>query len=145
MLSGMPRGFTLVELLLVITLMTLGTAIALPRLARAAGETDLHQEAARMVTALGEARATAIRLGVPARLTLGDSTYAVDATIAGTVTRVWQMPGPAFRGIVITGAGAPLAFAPSGLAMGAANRTVHLSQGAAERTVVISRLGRLTW
>jgi Tfp pilus assembly protein FimT len=139
------RGLTLAELLLVCVLLALLSGIATPRLLAVINGAALHAESATLVTALDAARGAAVRLGTVTRLTLADSAYRVDATVAGEPVVAWRGSGAAQRGLHLTGAGQPILFAPSGIAMGAANRTLVISRGAASRRVIISRLGRLTW
>ncbi len=139
------RGLTLVELLLVCVLLGLLSGIATPRLVALLDAAAVHAETATLVSALDAARGAAMRLGVVARLTLADSGYLVEATIATESVVAWRDGGPARHGVHLANAGQPMLFGPSGVAMGAANRTIVLSKGSASRQVVISRLGRLTW
>lgn len=139
------RGLTLPELLLVLVLLALGAGLALPRVMMALDAGLVRAEAAAVVTALDTARGAAMRLGAVARLTLADSGYQVVVQAPGGTTVVWRGSGAAARGVHLTGAGQPILFGPSGVAMGAANRTVQLARGAVTRRVVVSRLGRLTW
>ena len=105
----------------------------------------VHAETGSIVSALDAARGAALRLGTVTRLTLSDSGYQVEATVARDDLTAWRGAGPAHRGVHLAGAGRPILFAPSGIAMGASNRTLILSKGAVSRRVVVSRLGRLTW
>lgn len=139
------RGLTLVELLLVLVLLAIFSAIATPRVLGILDLGSVHAETASIVSALDAARGAALRLGAVTRLTLADSGYQVDANVAEESVTAWRASGPLQRGVHLSGAGQPILFAPSGIAMGAANRTLLLSKGAASRRVVVSRLGRLTW
>lgn len=139
------RGLTLVELLLVCVLLGLLSGIATPRLVTLLDASALHAETATLVSALDAARGAAMRLGVVSRLSLADSGYLVEAIIGSEPVVAWRDPGPARHGVQLANAGQPILFAPSGIAMGVANRTIVLSKGSATRQLVISRLGRLTW
>ena len=139
------RGLTLVELLLVLVLLATFTGIATPRVLGLLDTAAVRAETASVVSALDAARGAAIRLGAVARLTLADSGYQVDAVVAGEAVAAWHAGGPWQHGVRLSGAGQPILFAPSGIAMGAANRTLVLSKGAVSQRVVVSRLGRLTW
>lgn len=136
----MPRGTTLLELLLVVSCITLLTLIAAPRVSGILGDLALRQEAATLVGALDQARLAAIQRSDVATLTLSDSSYRVSVD---TVV-IWQHAGPATRGMMLSGAGAPIQFGAAGVAIGVANRTFTLARGARSRRVVISRLGRIT-
>lgn len=139
------RGITLVELLLVLILLAILAGIAAPRVLGVLDRSTVHAETARVVSALDAARGTALRLGTVTRLTLADSGYRVDTRVAGEDVLAWRATGPRQRGVRLTGVGQPILFAPSGIAMGASNRTLLLSKGAVSHRVVVSRLGRLTW
>ena len=139
------RGVTLVELLLVVVLLAILAGIAAPRVLGVLDRSSVQAETASVVSALDAARGAALRLGAVSRVTLTDSGYRVDTRVAGEDVLAWRAIGPRQRGVRLTGVGQPILFAPSGIAMGASNRTLLLSKGAVSRRVVVSRLGRLTW
>lgn len=144
--ASMPRtGTTLLELALVIVILGILAAIAVPRITLIADEAAVRHQAHRLVGALDAARGAGIRLGTPAGLTVGTARLTVAASVGGVPTTVWDAPGPTDEGVSVSGAGAPIMFGPAGLAVGASNRTIVLSRGAASRRVVISRLGRITY
>ncbi len=140
----MRRGYSIIELLAVVTLLGLATLIAVPRLAAISDDMAVRQEAARLVAAFDAARGTARRLDAPAALALTDSSFVIECTLDSVPVVEWHAIGPAAQGVRIDGAGAPIAFSPDGVAMGVANRTITLSRGNASHRVVISRLGRIT-
>jgi prepilin-type N-terminal cleavage/methylation domain-containing protein len=140
----MRRGVTLPELLIAVVLLGLLTLIAIPRLVAVMGATALRHEASLLVTALDVARTAAMRLGTPTTLSVTEERYLVEGGVPGDSSAPWQREGPAARGVTVSGAGAPIRFGPSGIALGVANRTFTLSRGGASRRVVISRLGRIT-
>ncbi len=59
------RGFTLVELLVVLTIVALAASLVAPPLGRALGVGQLRSETGDIVTALREARSDAILRGMP--------------------------------------------------------------------------------
>lgn len=136
----MSRGTTLLELLLVLSCLALLAVIAAPKVGAVAGDLALRHESAALVRALDEARIHAIQRSGVTTLTLLGGSYRVAADTA----LLWERPGPATRGVTISGAGAPIAFGAAGITLGVANRTVTLSRGSRARRVVISRLGRIT-
>ncbi len=139
-------GTTLLELALVIVILGILAAIAVPRITLVADEAAVRHQVHRLIGALDAARGAGIRLGTPAGLTVGIARLTVAASVGGVPTTVWDVPGPADEGVSVSGAaGAPIMFGPAGLAIGASNRTIVLSRGAASRRVVISRLGRITY
>ncbi|MDX2263225.1 MAG: GspH/FimT family pseudopilin [Gemmatimonadales bacterium] len=140
----MSRGVTLPELLLALVVVGLLSLIALPKLAAVTSANALRHEATQLVAALDAARTAAIRVGGPSTLTLSDSSYTVVGGLPGDSLRAWRIPGPATRGVQLMGAGGPIRFGASGLAIGVANRTLTLTRGGSSRRVVLSRLGRIT-
>ncbi|HQW66734.1 MAG TPA: GspH/FimT family pseudopilin [Gemmatimonadales bacterium] len=140
----MSRGVTLPELLLALVVVGLLSLIALPKLAAVTSANALRHEATQLVAALDAARTAAIRVGAPSTLTLSDSSYTVIGGLPGDSVRAWRIPGPGTRGVQLTGAGGPIRFGASGLAIGVANRTLTLTRGSSSRRVVLSRLGRIT-
>ena len=59
-----------------------------------------------------------------------------------TLTR-WTTAGPQKAGVVLSGPGYPLVFAPTGVTMGASNATYQLTRNSAVRRVIVSRYGRV--
>ncbi|MGH7524834.1 MAG: GspH/FimT family pseudopilin [Gemmatimonadales bacterium] len=141
----MRSGLVLLELLVVMVLIGLLAAVALPDLASAMDRAAVREETLRVVAALDAARGAAVRLGGEVALTLADSAYQVTAVSGSDTTVPWRRPGPLTRGTTLGGGGAPLHFGPAGLAMGASNRTIVVARGSAVRRIVISRLGRITY
>lgn len=138
------RGTTLIELVLVLTLLALVMAIGVPRVLHVADAAAVRLEAARLVGALDAGRGAALRFDANAALTLDPDRWSV-AIRRGTDTLVaWHTAGSMASGVSLSGAGAPIVFGRSGLAVGAANRTLVVSRGQATRRVVVSRLGRIT-
>lgn len=136
----MRRGFTLLELLLALTLVGLLLLLAVPKLRGLAAGAALRHEAARLVAALDAGRGLALRSGSVAKVTLGDSAYRIETDAGGS-----RWPGPAGSGVRLTGAsGGPIVFGAAGLATGASNRTLVLTRDGESRQVVVSRLGRIT-
>lgn len=141
----MRSGLVLIELLFAVAVAGLVALIAAPRLLGTADSADVRDEAMRVVTAFDAGRGAAIRLGVTTTLTLSDSGYQVSAVIDGDTVTAWRQQQPATSDVVVGGFGQPIVFGPSGLAMGAANRTITLRKGRTVRRVIMSRLGRLTY
>lgn len=141
----MRRGVTLPELLLVVVLIGLLTLIAVPRLAALRDGAVVREETLRLLAALDYARGAAVRLGSNTRLTLSDSGYTLTAAPDDSQVTVWRGRGPRDNAVRLSGAGAPLLFGPSGVAVGASNRTLQLVRGGTLHRVVISRLGRILW
>lgn len=138
-------GYTLPEMLIAIVLISMLALIGLAPVRGIRDTAVVRREQQRLADALERARGAAVRLGVPTRLAVTDTAYRITAvTLTGDSVLAWRDHGPQGEGVLLSGGGAPLIFGPSGVAMGASNRTMTLRRGAVVRTVVVSRLGRIT-
>lgn len=137
------RGHSLLELLLVVVLLGILAAIALPSLRNATDRAAVRAARQELLRTLDAARGAAIRHGTASAVHLrGDQWVVFDPADADS-SAMHTANGPGHFGVGMSGAGAPIAFGPAGIAVGAANRTVTLSRGDAAATVVLSRLGRI--
>jgi prepilin-type N-terminal cleavage/methylation domain-containing protein len=137
----MRRGFTLLELALVLAIMGLVAGIAIPRFQRVADSLAVHHAALEIVSAHRRARFSAILQNRMVQLTVRADSLAI--RIPGTPGDLWHAAGPSAEGVSLTGPSQPLLFSPLGLTVGVSNASFRLSRGAATRTVIVSRLGRL--
>ena len=136
----MRRGFTLLEMLLALAVMSLTLATAVPRLSAIRDAWITEDAAQAIIQAHRKARLYAVLLSRPVVLTVAPDTLRI-TTRADSV--VWQGPGPAVAGAALAGPVRTLTFAPIGITMGLSNATFRISRGAALRTVIVSRLGRV--
>ena len=136
----MRRGYTVVELTLVLAIIALLLGIARPRIAPLRDGWSVEQAAQAVMLAHSRARTAAILLSRPLVLTVAPDSLRI-ATLADSV--VWRGPGPAASGASLAGPVRKLTFSPVGLSMGLSNATFRITRGAAIRTVVVSRLGRV--
>jgi prepilin-type N-terminal cleavage/methylation domain-containing protein len=137
----MRRGFTLLELALVLAIMGLVAGIAIPRFQRVADSLAVHHAALEIVSAHRRARFSAILQNRMVQLTVRADSLAIQ--IPGTPGDLWHAAGPNAEGVSLTGPSQPLLFSPVGPTVGVSNASFRLSRGAATRTVIVSRLGRL--
>lgn len=142
----MRRGVTLLELLIVLTIVGVIAGVVVPSAASMADRLTVEHEAARMLVAFRTAWLTA---RVQHRLALlritSDSLAIRTVGSAGSPDTVlaWVAPGPAAAGVMLRSPARTAIFAPDGMAMGFANATLVLERGRAVRRVVVSRLGRV--
>ena len=118
------RGFTLIELILVMALLAIIMAFAAPSLARSLRQRGVDQEASRFLALLEYARSEAVSQGVPmiVWLTPADGRYGVEAKtgFAGDTTRARTYtvtPGvtvSAEQGLMAKGVLQAVEFAPDG-------------------------------
>ena len=135
------RGFTLLELVIVVTLSGLLLAIAVPRTRAALDGVSVRSAAGDVVATLSYARAIA---------QAGDGFIAVHVdSMTGTlrVRRAGMIlhsrgVGHA-HGVRLSASRDSLTYDPRGLGHGAANLSIVIRRGAAVETVFVSRLGRV--
>lgn len=139
----MRQGITLVELLIVMTLVSLLGMITLPRLARPLASLRVEQEAHRIAAAHTRARMLAVTSSRVALLRITADSITL-STVEGTDTLPrWRSPGPAAAGVSLTAPDRTLMFAPIGITYGVSNGTWTLTYRGVVRRVIMSRLGRI--
>jgi len=136
----MRRGATLLELALVLAVMGLMLAIALPPLRGLADGLAVHRAALDIVSAHRRARISAILTSQVIELTVDPNGLAIRPRGAA---ELWRTAGPAASQVALAGPARTITFSPVGLSMGLSNASFRLSRGGATRTVVVSRLGRV--
>ena len=137
----MRRGFTLIELALVLSITGLLLGIALPKLGALQDSLAVEHAAAQIVSAHQRARIVAITRSRSTLLTVAQGTLSI--RLEGDTGVLWESPGPAGLGVSLAGPQRTLIFSPVGITMGLSNATFALSRRAAARSVVVSRLGRV--
>lgn len=139
----MRSGFSLVELLLVLAVVSLLTLIAAPRVAARLDSLRTENAAQQLAGAVGRSRLLASVRGRTAELRVGDSSFVIVIGAGVDSEVVWHAAGPAMAGVALDGAPRVHRFAAGGLGLGVANATYTLTRGTAERRVIVSRLGRV--
>jgi type IV fimbrial biogenesis protein FimT len=138
----MRRGFTLIELVLVLAVVAVLAGVALPSAWRAYDAIAAERAAQAIVAAHRVARFSAIMRNCRTLLTVQADSLMVRAIESGDTVTLWRRAGPAADGLRLTAPARTLGFAPNGLPLGVANATFQLERGSAIRRVVVSRLGR---
>jgi Tfp pilus assembly protein FimT len=137
----MRRGFTLLEIVLLLAVIGLTFGIALPRLDVLWNSLAVSRAAEEIAAAHRRARVLAILRSRPVVLSVSWDTLAIRQ--AGVSADVWGGSGPAAAGVSLPGPLRRITFSPVGLAMGFSNASFPLARGSATRTVIVSRLGRI--
>jgi len=142
----MRRGFTLIEVLIVIGIVGILTAVVVPGFGRAADRWAVEHQTMRIVLAYRQAWVTARsqqRLAL-LRISADSITIRTTRSSGSPDTMVVSVePGPSLAGVDLQSPAHTAVFGPDGIGMGAANATHVLVKGSATRRIVVSRLGRV--
>lgn len=139
----MRRGTTLPELLVVLALVAMIAALAVPSLRYAMDRRSVENAAQEVIRAHTEARLTAFTTQRTALLVIAADSMVLRTARAGDTVVVWRRAGPAAYGVTVAGAAHLFQFIPYGYSIGASNTTYTLTRGAAQRKVIIARYGRV--
>jgi prepilin-type N-terminal cleavage/methylation domain-containing protein len=137
------RGFTLVELLVVLMILAVAISLGVPRLTPALDRNATDGAARDVTTALATARAAAVLQGTRARLRIAADSLRVDREGALGWEPYARWPGPAASGVGLQVSNPEIVFGPLGLGWGLANTRVELRRGSQIETITTSRLGRV--
>ena len=136
-----PSGVTLVELTIVLVLLGILVALAIPRAGGALDRARVTAARTEIVALFAVARHLAIRQG--RRTTVSIDVHGGAASVhmgADTVHR--RNLGRSF-GVSLDATQDSMSYHPTGIGYGAANLSIRISRGRAADTVVVSRLGRV--
>jgi prepilin-type N-terminal cleavage/methylation domain-containing protein len=142
-IGPVPRGFTLIELVVVLTVLTVVVALGAPRLGPAFDRIATDGAARDVTTAIAVARAAAVLRGTRARLRIGADSLRVDREGPLGWEPYARWPGPSAVGVSLEVTNPEIVFGPLGLGWGPANTRVQLRRGSQLETVTTSRLGRV--
>jgi Tfp pilus assembly protein FimT len=137
------RGISSLELLTVLVIAAIVTALSVPTLRYAMDHLAVGNAAQEVVRAHTEARLTAFTMQRTALLVIAPDSIVLRTARDGDTLLVWRRPGPASNGVAMTGAPHLFRFLPYGYSTGASNTTYVLSRGSARRQVIIARYGRV--
>jgi prepilin-type N-terminal cleavage/methylation domain-containing protein len=139
----MQRGFSLLELLLVLVILGLVVLIGTPRLAEPLARITVEQEVQRLARAHAMARMLALTTSRVAVLKLHPDSLTIGLVTAGDTVPRWREAGPATRGVALTGPAHSVLVAPTTIGFGVSNGTWTVTYRGVTRSIVLSRLGRL--
>lgn len=135
------RGMTIVELLVMVAILGVLAAIAVPRAITAMDRLSVRGAVEDVVLTLAAARAAASRGDAYVSFVADTRNGRVRAVSGGEVLAERDLAHG--RGVRLEASRESVTFAPGGLGWGAANTTVIVSRGSRSDTVVMSRLGRV--
>lgn len=139
--SLMRYGATLLELLTVVSLIAVLSAIAVPSIAQARDRSAVHGAATALVATLSDARHLAQRWH--RRTAVAFDTAGGRAVVHAGADTLATLALQALFHVSLGVTRDSIAFYPTGLGFGAANTRLIVSRGAAAETVTVSRAGRV--
>jgi prepilin-type N-terminal cleavage/methylation domain-containing protein len=139
----MRKGYSLLEQLVVLSLMTILLSIAGSRLLSALDQSAVRNARMQLVSALGAARGSAQSRSERVSVAM-DSTGGLVRVLAGADTLLVRSLRTEL-GVSMAASRDTITYGASGRGYGATNSTIVLSRGAAAETVFVARLGRARW
>jgi len=139
----MRRGMTLIELVVVLTILAVLTSFVVARLIPLVDWITTDGAARRVTTALAVTRNAAILRGTRARLRIGADSLRIDREGAAGWEPFARWAGPASAGVSLTVTNPEVVFGPLGIAWGLSNTKIVVSRGSQIETITTSRLGRV--
>jgi prepilin-type N-terminal cleavage/methylation domain-containing protein len=137
------KGFSLVELAIVLLIVALFTAVGLPRLGPFLDRIATDRAAREVTVALAMARHGAVLHGLRARLTIAADSLRIDRLEAAGWIPWKRWSGPADHAVAIEVSNPVVVFGPTGVGWAASNTKVILRRGSQVETITVSRLGRV--
>lgn len=130
------QGFSLLELLIVITLIAIMTAIAITSIANTMPNLRLSAAARRVMTDLMLARMKAVSINKPINTTFAAGQYTIDPP--GQTTTI----GTEFKGVTLSSSG-NVTFLPYGTSSASITVTLTGQSGLSPKYVDVSAAGRI--
>jgi Tfp pilus assembly protein FimT len=137
----MRRGYSLLQMLVVLAIIAVLCGISIPRLSDARDRSAVRGAATQVVTAFALARSAAV-LRASRVAVIIDPDVATLRVLAESETLHVRELRPEF-GVSLAATRDSVAYGPTGRGYGAANSSIILRRGSAADTVLVSRLGRV--
>ena len=137
----MRRAFSAFELTIVIAILGILSAIAMPAITRLVDRIRVRAAVTEIESLFGAARHAAIARGTPASVEIDSASRTISVTLDGDTLK--KAPLGAEHGVELATNRSSMSYSPTGLGYGAANLSVVVRKSVAAETVVVSRLGRV--
>ncbi|MCC7195907.1 MAG: prepilin-type N-terminal cleavage/methylation domain-containing protein [Gemmatimonadaceae bacterium] len=132
---------TLIELVVTLALLAIAAAVAVPNIVTIVDRLNVRAAAHEVTLGLWTARNAASMRGENVQVTIDAGTGRIHA-LAGDDT-IFTRDLTRRRGVRLAVTRTSIAYAPTGLGIGAANTTIVVTRGRRADTVTTSRLGRV--
>lgn len=137
----MRPGITLVELTVILVILGVVSATAIPRFGAMRDRLAVHGATSTLTTALIDTRHRAMRESRYVALTVDSARGLV--VVRADVDTLDLHPLKELYGVSVRATRDSIAYYPTGLGFGAANSTYVVARGASAETVTVSRVGRV--
>ena len=139
----MQRGYSLVELVIVLIVIGLLTALAFPGWTTLLDRIAVERAATEVTTALAIARNAAVLRATRTRLTVLADSLRVDEWEDRSWRPFWRCAGPASNAVSLQVSNGTIIFGAIGIGVGPSNTTVVLRRGTHAAKITMSRVGRV--
>ena len=140
---GTGRGFALAELLVVMVVMAILLAVAVPRFGAIRDGAAVHSAVAEAARLFATARELAVLRRAPVAVVIDAAAGALEIRSRGT-TFIRRHLGKVYDVALGTNRDS-MVYDPRGLGFGISNLSLVIRRGRAADTIVVSRLGRTRW
>jgi type IV fimbrial biogenesis protein FimT len=142
-----PRGFTLIEILVVVTMVGILLTFGIPRFRTATSKSSVRSAMSALASMHARAKAIAIQRARTTALVLdasGGTAWIVSSGIGGTVDTVGRVEILVQRfGITFTTTQTAMMFSPRGIGTNNAATTIIITTAGFSDTMTVSAAGRL--
>lgn len=135
------HAFTTLELTIVICIVAVLSAIAVPQAARVRDRIQVRAAVTEIESLFGAARHLAIARTTQARVEIDTVSRIVSVVVAADTVRQGAVGAELGVDLIATRSG--MSYSPTGVGYGAANLSVVVRRGSAVDTIFVSRLGRV--
>jgi prepilin-type N-terminal cleavage/methylation domain-containing protein len=137
----MKPGFSLVEVILVLSVFAILIVIAVPRFTSYQDQMSVHAATMDVVSALGRARSVAFERSTRAAVTF--DSLPPRLTVVSYSDTLDVRPLDQLYGVRLATSRDSVTYAANAMGFGVSNARIIVSRGAAAETVTVSRLGRV--
>jgi len=137
------RGYTVLEMAIVVAMIGLLLAIALPRVAAVRDRASVRAAMTDLSAAFSMARRTALSRRALVSVVLDTASGTVEVHSGNT--RLWRRTLGGSYGIVLGANRDSAVYDPRGLGYGVSNLSLSVRRGEMVDTLTMSRLGRVRW